>query len=89
MDWLGALLEDGKTLGVRSFYRMDFDLDGGLIYEIRLNLREKTEIENRSTLFEKRKNLLYLRESATRFSTFVFFHESVSPRPPSIPLGPF
>ncbi len=24
-----------------------------------------------------------------RFSTSGFFHESVSPRPPSIPLGPF
>jgi hypothetical protein len=58
VDWLGALLEGGKTLGVRSFYRMNFDLGGGLIYEISLNLREKTEIYNRSTLFEKRKNLL-------------------------------
>ncbi len=29
------------------------------------------------------------RESDTRFSTSGFFHESVSPRPPSIPLGPF
>jgi len=55
VDWLGALLEGGKTLGVRSFYRMNFDLDKGLIYEISWNLREKTEIENRSTLFERRK----------------------------------
>ena len=29
------------------------------------------------------------RESDTRFSTSGFFHESVSPRPPSIPLEPF
>jgi hypothetical protein len=58
VDWLGALLEDGKTLGVRSFYRMNFDLDRGLIYEISLNLREKTEIENRSTLFEKCKTYI-------------------------------
>ncbi len=29
------------------------------------------------------------RESDTRFSTSSFFHESVSPRPPSIPLEPF
>ena len=29
------------------------------------------------------------RESDTRFLTSGFFHESVSPRPPSIPLGPF
>jgi hypothetical protein len=58
VDWLGALLEGGKTLGVRFFYRMNFVLDGGLIYKISLNLREKTEIENCSTLFEKRKNLL-------------------------------
>ncbi len=28
-------------------------------------------------------------ESDTRFSISGFFHESVSPRPPSIPLGPF
>ncbi len=30
-----------------------------------------------------------LKESDTRFSTSGFFHESVSPRPPSIPLEPF
>ncbi len=30
-----------------------------------------------------------LRDSATRFSTSGFFHESVSPKPLSIPLGPF
>ncbi len=29
------------------------------------------------------------RDSATRFSTSGFFHESVSPYPLSIPLGPF
>jgi hypothetical protein len=29
------------------------------------------------------------RESDTRFSTSGFFHESVSPRPPSIPLEPY
>jgi hypothetical protein len=29
------------------------------------------------------------RESDTRLSTSGFFHESESPRPPSIPLGPF
>jgi hypothetical protein len=29
------------------------------------------------------------RESDRRFSTSDFFHESVSPRPPSIPLEPF
>jgi hypothetical protein len=29
------------------------------------------------------------RESDTRFSTSGFFHESLSPGPPSIPLGPF
>ncbi len=28
-------------------------------------------------------------ESDTRFSTLSFFHESVSPRPPSIPVEPF
>ncbi len=28
-------------------------------------------------------------ESDKRFSTSGFFHESVSPRPPSIPLEPF
>jgi hypothetical protein len=43
---------------VRSFYRMNFDLDRGLIYEISLILREKTEIENCITFFEKRKSLL-------------------------------
>ncbi len=32
---------------------------------------------------------LLLRESYTRFFTLSFFHESVSPGPPSIPLGPF
>ncbi len=31
----------------------------------------------------------YKRESDTRFSTSGFFHESVSPEPMSIPLGPF
>ncbi len=29
------------------------------------------------------------RDSVTRFSTFCFFHESVSPKPLSIPLGSF
>jgi hypothetical protein len=31
----------------------------------------------------------YDRDSVTRFSTEGFFHESVSPKPLSIPLGPF
>jgi hypothetical protein len=29
------------------------------------------------------------KDSVTRFSTYGFFHESVSPKPLSIPLGPF
>jgi hypothetical protein len=41
----------------------------------------------------KNKKKLYLCwkivESDTRFSTLGFFHESVSPKPPSIPMGPF
>jgi hypothetical protein len=34
-------------------------------------------------------NTLHTRDSATRFSTSGLFHESVSPKPLRIPLGPF
>jgi hypothetical protein len=33
--------------------------------------------------------VVYLRDSVTRFFASGFFHESVSPQPQSIPLGPF
>jgi hypothetical protein len=39
--------------------------------------------------FDNKGLTVLYRDSVKRFSTSVFFHESVSPKPRSIPLGPF
>ncbi len=57
------------------YFDLDFSVSTGtLIVSLRHPLNLRSEIK---------------RESDTRFSTSGFFHESVSPRPPSIPVEPF
>jgi hypothetical protein len=58
-------------------------------YKLTLNIHDVTATTRLKAKRHKSKHKESLRESVTRFFASGFFHESVSPKPLSIPLGPF
>ncbi len=50
--------------------------------------RKEEDRSRKDIRMRNSKEVINERESATRFSTSGFFHESVSPKPVSFPLGP-
>jgi hypothetical protein len=52
-------------------------------------VEEQADQRHRHGAQHRRHQAHALKNSVTRFSTSGFFHESVSPKPLSIPLGPF